>query len=307
MNIFTQTSIQIALTRSLGSRLEVVKSLNDVRSEPSYEETLRISSDVNTACRANSILLQSFRLSSCSNDQSRPTAFQIKLLDLLTRRFLHSLHLPFAYKAKSNPLYHFSRKVCVESALALLTYPVSSPTSHCQDEDYVRLTVLGEGFFKSVFVLANRTICLELISQLEEDSPPFGSVSVNSLAHKELYRAIEDSIDLAKRRIEAGETNVKGHIFFSGILGQIDALQAGTSPEQGFLDGAKKRMEICYDLINKLMEQSNFQPLQPSNGEPDWGIQSGDDELGSEFLMQDSGLDFEIPDTWSILDWEGRF
>ncbi|MCJ1394628.1 hypothetical protein MMC18_007508 [Xylographa bjoerkii] len=287
MNTFTQSSIQIALMRSWRIRLEVVRLLNDFRSPANYEETLHISSEVTTACRANSVLLRSFLSSSSSTEQLQPTAFQAKILDLLTRRFLLSLHLPFADKAKSNPVYHFSRNVCVESSFALLSYSPSSQLlkSNYPDEDYTRLTVLGEGFYRSVFVIANRTICLELMTQLQEDSSPFGSASINSLARKELHRTIEDSIDLAKRRIEAGETNIKGYIFFSGLLGQIDALQAGTSPEQGFMDEAEKSLKICYELMKALVEQSNFQPLQQIDAQQDWGIQSEDEELGLDFLV----------------------
>lgn len=262
--VFTQTSIQIALLRSLPVRLAIVNMLNGLRSEPSYDETLRLGTYLTSACRSNSLLSQSFLNGSSSTGHLRPTVFQIKLLDILTRRFLLSLHLPYAIKAKTSPIYHFSRKVCLESSLGLVSYPprLQPLDAHTQDDDYTRLIVVCGGFYKSIFVLANTTIGLELLTQLEEDSSPFVSASINSLSRKELHKALEDALDLAARRIEAGETNAKGHVFISCMLGQIDAMLAGRSPEQGIMDAAKKSVELVYGLMRAKMEPDFDQQLR---------------------------------------------
>ncbi|OCL02052.1 hypothetical protein AOQ84DRAFT_305467, partial [Glonium stellatum] len=230
--VFTQMSVQIGLMRSLLTRLKITQYLNDFRYEQSFDETLRLGVELNNACRSNFLMLQSFPISSTSVNQTTPTASQVKLFGLFTRRFLLALHRPFAIRTKANPTYYFSRKICVESSLLLSpSFPSHLSDSPTQDNDYTQLTILGGEPFRSVFVHATLTLCLELITQLQEDFDSFSSASINSTSRKEIYKAIQESISHAAHRIEVGEMNVKGRIFVSCALGQIDAMQAGTSPE----------------------------------------------------------------------------
>lgn len=247
LDTFTQTSTQCALMRSLPIRLKVVKVLNSIRSDLSYEDTLRLGTEITNACRSNSLLFQSFLAAPSSSNQAKPTAFQIKFLDLLSRRFLLSLHTPFAQKSNDNITYYFSRRVCLEASLVLLAYSVSSPLHgmQVQDDDYTRLRIFGCGLFKSILLHASATICLELIMQLRDDSSP----STSSLSRNELYSAVRDSVDITRRRIIAGETSVKGHVFFACALGQIDAMQSGTSSEQGVMNAAKTSLESCFSIL----------------------------------------------------------
>lgn len=55
--------------------------------------------------------------------------------------------------------------------------------------------------------------------------------------------------DLLLVRISAAENNVKGQLWFSAAMGQIEAMEAGTSPCQGAVEGARKSAEICLDLL----------------------------------------------------------
>ncbi|OCK75153.1 hypothetical protein K432DRAFT_467162 [Lepidopterella palustris CBS 459.81] len=65
-DIFTETSVRIALLRYLSIRLEITKTLNAFHSEASYDETLRLGAEITAACRSSSRLLRSF-ISSCSS------------------------------------------------------------------------------------------------------------------------------------------------------------------------------------------------------------------------------------------------
>ena len=268
-DIFTQNSTQCALMRSLPLRLKVVKSLNGIRSGLSYEDTHRLGTELTDACRSNSKLFRSFQDSLSSISQAKPTAFQIKFLDLLIRRFLLSLHAPFAQKAHDNIIYYFSRHLCLETSLLLLSH-LSPPHSHGtriqsnddddydDDDDYTRLRIFGCDIFKSVLIHISATICLELIIQVRDDSAPATSSSPssnnnsdnnNKKNNNELYIAARTSIDITHRRILAGETSVKAHIFFACALGQVDAMRAGTSVERGVSDAAKASLEACYAVL----------------------------------------------------------
>ena len=255
--VMTQTSVQIALRKSLPLRLEVAKLVNDFRSEPTFEEVLRLSAELTSVYRFSSLFSSSPR-----TDRAQPSIFQTRLLDLLTHRFLFALHRPFALKARINPKYYFSRKVCLESSLSILSDPPSSQSPHTTnstgmslEDDYTRLKHLGGGVFRGVLIHAAFNIGLELISQLQEDSSCFTSES-NFHYRKELHKALEGYVELTAARIRAGETNVKGHIFFSCVLAQVNALYACTSAEQGILKALKKSAETSYELLKTRTEDS---------------------------------------------------
>lgn len=78
--IFTQTSIQIILLRSLLKRLAIGRLLNHFRSKPSYEDVLRLSSEVSDLLRDATVSLQNF--------QSRNTRWAISDLILCPIHFL---------------------------------------------------------------------------------------------------------------------------------------------------------------------------------------------------------------------------
>lgn len=109
---FTQSSIQRALLRSLPIRLRIAEVLSRFQGELSYDTTLRMGAELTAACGETSKLIDSFFSSPPTADGARPRAFQIKIQDLLARRFLLLLHAQFAHKATSDVAYHFSRTVC---------------------------------------------------------------------------------------------------------------------------------------------------------------------------------------------------
>lgn len=251
---FTQSSTQCALMRSLPTRLKVAKALNELHSDLTYENVVRIGADLTDMCRSNSRLFQSFLSVSPPINQAKPTPFQIKLLDILVRRFLLSLHTPFAHKAFSNVTYYFSRRVCLESSLLLLSYTPfpTIPNTHLNfQDDYTRLSIRGRGMYKSMLLHATSAIFFELNVELRDDSSP----STSSLSLNDLYAAAQDSIRTTHRRIIAGETNVKGHVFFSCELAQIDAMRAGTSVETAVGEAAKRSLEACYAVLKTRAER----------------------------------------------------
>jgi hypothetical protein len=143
-------------------------------------------------------------------------------------------------KARTDPRYFFSRNVCLDSAMVLVSSLEDPlPISALQD-DFSRLALIGGGVFKdALFHDAAITICLELISQLEEEASVSGSITqMSRSARGPLIHAAEQLIDLSAHRVSLGETNVKTHLFLSAALGQIRAMEAGTSIEE---ESSKRR------------------------------------------------------------------
>lgn len=156
------------------------------------------------------------------------------------RRFLQSLHLPFALKARKDPHFYFSRKVCLEQALV-----VSMPQP---DEDFKQLICLGGGMFREIMTLGAFGLCLELITQLEEDSVNL-SVDRNRAQRQPYREAIQAVINIAEERLHLGETNVKGYLFLSMALGQIDAMDNGAVIEEGIYKAAKQSATKGYEIL----------------------------------------------------------
>jgi hypothetical protein len=281
---FSQTSTQCALMRSLPLRLKVTKSLNDLHPDLTYEDTLRDGTKLANACRSNSILFQSF-LAEKSAGRKQPTAFEAKLLDLLTRRFLLAIHTPFAHKARENVVYYYSRKICLESSLVLLSYTVPSPPDEAQVQldDYMHLQIYSRGFFRSVFLHATCTVVAELITELEEASALFASPS----SYTPLYKATRASVELALRRVKAGETSVKAYVCLTYGLAHADAILAGTSVDKLTADTSMKALVTCYEILkNRASKIATPPPILMENGGRYEQIQemvTGDDI--SEFLV----------------------
>jgi hypothetical protein len=262
LTAFTSTTIQCALMRTLPARLEVAKYLNDFGSEQTYDETLRLGSKLRAVLEENMRLLRSY--SGGQQHQQLITAFQVKFFELLTYRFLLVLHFPFAIKARTNPRYYFSHKVCLDLSLSLLRcyptapYPFATTSSQAvEEEDYARLQVLGSGIFRNSPLRAVIFVCIELLVQLEDVQLGQSGSTFHSLGRQELYKIVAEYVQLLAKRIEAGETTVRGHVFFSGLLAHIEALQASRPSRDDIRAAMKRSLEFGRDMLKVTLAQAH--------------------------------------------------
>ena len=181
-------------------------------------------------------------------DSSKPSVFHNNLIQLSIRRFLLSLHLPYSVKARKDPHFYFSRKVCLEQALI-----ISTPQ---RDEDFTRILSLGGGMFREIMTLGAFALCLELITQLEEDNANL-SIDRNNAQRKPYRDAIQQVIDLAEERLRLGETNIKGYLFLSMALGQINAMENGVIPEEGIYKAAMQSSTKGYEILTSHLAWRN--------------------------------------------------
>ena len=70
--------------------------------------------------------------------------------------------MPFSIKSRKDPRFYFSRKVSLEQAFIISTLR--------KDEAFWRLIAVGGGMFREFLVSGAFNLCLELITQVEEDS-----------------------------------------------------------------------------------------------------------------------------------------
>jgi hypothetical protein len=119
LTVYSQTALQIHLHRSFPARLEAIRLSSSFRGDSSYDHILRLGKEIMASCRFPSI-----------SNATQPTPFHLNHLDLLLRRPLLALHRSWVIKAKTDPRYYFSRKVTLDTALALTSYLPDDDVSH---------------------------------------------------------------------------------------------------------------------------------------------------------------------------------
>jgi hypothetical protein len=308
--IYTQTSLQIQLLRSLRTRLEVSQLISDFRFQPAYEDIIRYGAKVTSLGRENMLFAQSV-----SEGSLKPTALHLIFLDTPIRRVLIALHFPYAMKAMTDPRFYFSRKVCLDTATITLTYPSSSsPTSPCPPEaeydDYTRLKLVCSKFFKEVLIYPLIIIQLELITQLEE-GPPLIHNEVQRKAREPLKQYLAHMLEISAQRIRLGENNIKGHLFLSAVSAQIEAMENGQDPDLMIAKAAKESAETCYGLLKARIKKPPSSVVMESepvvedgNRMMDFGTLEIDNEFAFEYTMADANMDFDMPESWLFEGWE---
>ncbi|KAH0526900.1 hypothetical protein TsFJ059_010170 [Trichoderma semiorbis] len=230
---FTGTSMQIILLDSLPTRLRILSLLNGLNSELSYLDVLDLSADILQTCRQWNTFAR-------ENKASGITPFHQNLLDYLLRRFLIPLHCPFANKARVNPLFHYSLKVSIDTAMT-----IASPEP---DEGFFNLMAIGGGLFKEGIRYATSIISLELLAQVETQYLD-GALHRNSHYINPLKKAIAEMTSQSLERIRQGETNVKSHMFLCMITAQAEATEEGVSGEGRVAKGARDSISLCLELL----------------------------------------------------------
>lgn len=276
-DVHTSTSTQLLLLDSLPSRLRILHLLNGLHSELSYPDVLRLSSEVTDAYRANSAFMN-------KNQASSMTPFHRNLVTYLVRRFVIPLHCPFASQGRLNPLFHYSLKACVDTALGII-YPEP-------DDAYSRLMTSGGGTFREGIWYSASIISLELLVHIEAQKLD-GMLHRDSRYRDTLKQAIKDIMAICVERIKLGETNIKTHMFLNVVLGQVEAIEAGTPCELKMAICGKESLAFCRDLVQEqvsgLSTPFNNDTGSVRSADLDFGFNSG--SFGLDF-----DLDFFLPD-----------
>ncbi|KAL2016246.1 hypothetical protein VTK56DRAFT_4022 [Thermocarpiscus australiensis] len=231
---FAQTTIAIALRRTFPQRLAIVTYLNDLSSRGAYAETLKLDSELRTAYRDLSRILQTCRSKSLATGLKGPSDYELRALDMLLRRHFLSLHAPFFSAALQNETaFAFSRKVVVETALRLwraaFPLPLSSESNHHGEVGDLlsRLAIYGSGFFRTASIHAFVLIAAELRTLLREEES-LGPVALRP----DLLAVLNDMKLYSWRRVEAGATNFRGYLVACMVGAHVEALRRGRSEEE---------------------------------------------------------------------------
>jgi hypothetical protein len=343
---FTETSIQIAFNHTIPMRLDIIRLLNNLRSNLSYDNVLRLGSEILTSCRTNTYRFQPFLasqpaniLNSTSTTTSKssspsspvPNTFQLKLFDVLIRRFVLCLHRPFFSKAKTDPKFYYSRKICLDASISILAPVIATENGEGVEDDWGRLVTHGVGFVKSFSLYTLSTVYLELETRIQEmhlDAPIPQPTPMRPSLPPEL-RQLRDVLEKTKSwaliRVTNGETNCKGVLFLSCALARIDALVSHADAQAAVLLAAENGISECAGImrsVNQDLDVDIVRQLGTRGGEfgrgegADMvfvsGVREGDGlESGWEMdmdwdaLMRDESLDFGFgfegsPESWFV-------
>lgn len=329
-NSFTQTTVQITLLRSFSTRLAIAQYVNGFRSVPSYDETLRWNSELSTACRALSAVLQP-AYDPAGVLPRRLSLFQLKMTEHMVHRFFLVLNHPWLGLSQQNPAYYFARKMCVETALKLYR-SITPPSSSAGEQgaanpanDFIRLSVSGAGAFRSVPLQSIMTIALELMWQgLEErsfrqslgmdhqvdgrgaepDIQSSAGMGSGAAPMAELREAVTSGVGYAERRLRTGETNVKGYLFFGVYVSYSEALQRGASDaelEQISHDCVGERLARSWDLLKELAGETETPVGMGEEPVPGATLQPPGDLTGALGFDDAAGFGFGVGGDW---DWD---
>ena len=279
---FTRISIPRALRKTFPLRLAIVKFLNDLTSHGTYEETLRLDTQLRASYKDLCQTLHAY-----ISIATLPP-FAIRAVDVLMQRYFSSLHLPYFALAMHEASYAFSRRVAVETALKIWHFVYQSSS-----EPFTRFVTSGAGLFRTTTVQASTVIATELKFHLQEDQ---GLDPVP--LRPDLVRVLEEAKAWTLQCMESGETNTKGYLLTHVLVAQVQGLMRGVS--EGYMHSYLVRMteesiETCLRILEKKAYEGQQQPevrtdmppdLAPLNVTPD--------------LLEDFDFDFLVS-TWIIV------
>jgi hypothetical protein len=185
--IYTQMSVAVLMRKTLPARLAVLKFLNDITSEGSYEETLRIDAELRTAYKSLRYMMQAHK----ANASLQPSLFALQAVDFIMQRNITALHLPFFISSLQNPVYAFSRKATFDASLKIWSLAYPKPTSDTIGScgtDLARIARCGAGFFRMYAFHASTYLGVELRARAQEAEDDVSTMS------SPLNTVIEDAI-----------------------------------------------------------------------------------------------------------------
>ncbi|KAJ5689820.1 hypothetical protein N7462_004212 [Penicillium macrosclerotiorum] len=315
---YTRNFYQTLLTRTLDLRYRIAKKINTLRFNLSYDETLRMSEELVRAMKNASALFDDNASEINPSDAARHR-FAQSLHLFIMRKFLLALHRPFSLSVVRLPKCSYSRKVCLEASLEVLTQmEIPSPADAIL---YPHITQLGAGMFCDETFHAAITVCVELSLQAQEANQP-GSSGMDGMGSSVLMSMIQSQQNVMLQAVErtlhdfghrVGVGNGKGtkpYFFLSIILASVKSRIKGEDPLVNVEAASKRAVRVGRGIVGGLsyteaLANADRQSLQVSLFFPPlgdellltWDIKP---PMASEGIigttpMSNSSNDFDLP------------
>lgn len=260
--LYTQNFYQTLLTKTLPLRYRIAKKINSLRFNLSYDDALRMGDELSRSMQHASSLFDDNGPSIAPGESGRHR-FAQSLHLFIMRKFLLALHRPFSLSVVRLPKCSYSRKICLEESLGILSQ-MELPLS-TEDILYPHITQLGSGMFRDETFHAAITACVELSLQANEMSTSATSVmdGVNSSVLMSMIQsqqgvmmqAVERTADNFGRRIGPGGKGCKPYFFLNIILASVKSRVKGEDPLCNVDTASKRAVRICRAILNGLTYQ----------------------------------------------------
>ncbi|KAJ5186058.1 hypothetical protein N7491_006071 [Penicillium cf. griseofulvum] len=272
--LYTQNFYQTLLTKTLPLRYRIAKKINSLRFNLSYDDALRMGDEISRSMQHASSLFDDNAPSIAPGESGRHR-FAQSLHLFIMRKFLLALHRPFSLSVARLPKCSYSRKICLEESLGILSQ-MELPLS-TEDILYPNITQLGSGMFRDETFHAAITACVELSLQANEmsTSATSGMDGVNSSVLMSMIQsqqgvmmqAVERTADNFGRRIGSGGKGCKPFFFLNVILASVKSRVKGEDPLCNVDAASKRSVRICRALLNGLTYEEakisvNNRPVQ---------------------------------------------
>lgn len=292
---FTDMSVALALRGSFRDRLAIYQMLNATPFRGTYDDTIRLHHRFTAAFRTLTSKLKSY-----TSSEGQPTSFQRRLVEVMSRRCLLSLHLPYLGPGFKDPTFSFSRNQVTESAVRMyhLLFPSTALSSErtlipneddletlsTEGDDLSRLAVCAAGFWRLLASQPSMIILLELQTAMNDDES-LGPPTVRP----DLLNISRHSLPYYLSRIKAGETNVKGYLFTAALAGHVQALMDGlTGPGalEPILSAAMRTEKTCLDLLKQQYGSTEVADTGVDDDQFDWdSLATGNEEWGDNAVL----------------------
>ncbi|KAL5360405.1 fungal-specific transcription factor domain-containing protein [Aspergillus floccosus] len=262
-NILTRTSFQIALAQTLQTRMTISKTVNRVRLNVEYDYIMKLSERLSTELAdAPTELRDTGRAGDSAEVDDSCPEFRRSFFLFLHYRCLLALHRPFFLKLAETlgEPYVFSRRVCVQTSLALLAQLEYSPGSLPSDQlineanTCPHILQLKGGMFRDDIFHAATTICFEIRLQAKDRVvDPFPGIISGYMDQSAFYQrlALFQSVESAIRYFECKVRSEKRATKVFSILTMLfTAIKSQTlATEEGshHLDGSSGESVLTID------------------------------------------------------------
>ncbi|PYI10698.1 hypothetical protein BO78DRAFT_305061 [Aspergillus sclerotiicarbonarius CBS 121057] len=286
-------NFQPVLSTSIPLRLRATRVINSLQEEASYDQILKIGNELATTCRDVAVAIEQVVSTPVTNQ------FASSLCTHLIRRFPLCLHYHFAIKARTNPLYTYSRHAGVEAVLDIV--------SLLEDNLYSRVLRCGGGMFRDIITRGAMLLFLEFGSDQEAESSMFAKK--RELAHQEtLLRDARSVVHYAKDRIWHGETNVKIYIFFNIMLAEAEARLTGAPEKEAMSRALHESVDASHAILQELAARvpgiATGSEFESGTGEMAALFDGFGGNLDGDFdWMHDGDLDFNFSDFQVLSQW----
>ncbi|RMJ27493.1 MAPEG family [Aspergillus sp. HF37] len=305
-----RSSPQVLLARSLPVRSRIVKLFCGLKFGLTYDEALRLNEEL---AQSMNEVLSVFRSGPTAG--TTETAFAESSLIFLLRKYQLVLHHPFFINALCSPKFSYSRKVCVESSMEMLSQikprDPGRPKTPCLGD-------LGGEMLRNEFFRAATTLCVEMSLQAEELErsalSPAGSLADLVRSQRSvMLQAVERTIDVFEGLVGPEGKGSRAFIFLTMALASVRARLTGDDPLRRVEEASLTAVRKCKELMGmstETQDRSQVSHLATGPVDPGAGAAVGPTPWAPD-LIGISPLDFgnlmDIYDYGMPELWESGF